>query len=234
MKKSYFLALITLFAVLFFTLHTCAYAGTLFNFNDNDALNWESKALELYNNYFTIDIPDGTGTLTAGTPLYTPFQNKYITFNQDLTLASISDYFNGSLRTINMLNSGNHDQVVMQLHGFSASGFGFEIKPNSEGWYTAGFQHSGKTLTGSANGDSTYSPYFFGTITDGADDIFEITAFTAPPHWDLEKTPTGFYLGDLYFIEKTFVPVPGSVLLLSIGLLSLAWFNRDINFKPVR
>ena len=132
-----------------------------------------------------------------------------------------------------MIDTGGADQIVMTLHGFSVLGFGFELKPNSDGTYFAGFEYSDNGLRGSATGDggtdhtssdvTYYPPYFFGTISDGVgdDDITSLIAYTdIIPNSGLGST--GFYLGDLHFIENVPVPIPSAISLFGLGLLGLA------------
>jgi hypothetical protein len=238
------ITILSLLSFLFFLIITSlSIAATLSNFNDDGSRNWDNYLEDNSYQDFTIDIPS-SGTLTAGTPLNTPFAGKYLIFDKDVTFTTVSDYhvekdWSQGWRALHMLDTGDADQIVMTLHGFSVSGLGFELKPNSDGWYWAGFEYSGKTFKGSANGNggaiydpndenvTYYSPYFFGTITDGVgeDDITSITLFS-DIITDSGLSPTGFYFGDIHFIESAPVPIPSTMSLLGIGLLCIARISR--------
>ena len=119
-----------------------------------------------------------------------------------------------------MFSTNEVDSVIMSLHGFSALGFGLQMRPN-DGTYQEGIEYLNKSFSGW--GSSTANPDFYGFITDGASSITDITVFTRIYNGGNYLPGGSFVFGDLHFIEQdngsNAVPEPATMFLFGAGLV---------------
>ena len=139
-----------------------AQAITLWNSHSGTNDSWEAETTGRGLDYFLVDIPASITTLVAGTPLYTGDPSKYLTFSENLLRTIVNDSVEGDFA---MFSTNEVDSVIMSLHGFSALGFGLQMRPN-DGTYQEGIEYLNKSFSGW--GSSTANPDFYGFITDGA------------------------------------------------------------------